>query len=287
MESKHKRGDRVFVIAEAGINANGDIDIAKKLIDSAVECDCDAIKFQKRDVDTYVPEEKKSKLRETPWGNIPYIEYKKKLEFETEGYDEIDRYCKEKGIAWFASPWDIYSVDFLKKYDLQYNKIASAMLTDKEVLEAVAAEKKYTFISTGMSDLNQIQKAVDIFRKNDCPFELMHCNSTYPMMVDDANLLVMPELKEIFNCDVGYSGHESGIVVSCAAVAMGASSIERHITLSRSMYGSDQSASLEIAGLKKLVQYIRAIERSFGSSTKVVSESEEKVASQLRRKNTT
>ena len=286
MSSKYRRGDRVFVIAEGGINANGDIVLAKRLIDIASECDCDAIKFQKRTPDICVPESQKKIMRETPWGYISYLDYKKKVEFEEADYDEINEHCSYKNIEWFASAWDVQSQQFLQKYDLKYNKIASAMLADRELLEMVASEKKHTFISTGMSDMCQIHKAVDVFKVNDCPFELMHCNSVYPMKVKDANLLVIPELQKEFDCDVGYSGHESGIIATCAAVALGASSVERHITISRSMYGSDQSASLERVGLDKLVKYIRSIETSFGSSVKKISEEEKKMSLKLRNKDT-
>ncbi|MFA7219291.1 MAG: N-acetylneuraminate synthase family protein [Synergistaceae bacterium] len=278
------RGDHTFIIGEIGINANGDIDIAKKIIDIAVECGCDAVKFQKRDPAICVPEAQKSKMRETPWGYISYLDYKYIVEFQKEEYDEIDRYCKQKGIEWFASAWDMNSVNFLKQYDCKFNKIASATLTDIDVLEGISKEKKYTYISTGMSTLRQIGDAVGIFRANNCPFELMHCNSEYPMQVKDANLLVMQTLRNEFGCNVGYSGHESGIIATCAAVAMGASSIERHITLSRSMYGSDQSASLEKAGLERLVRYVRSIESSFGSPIKSVTEKEIEMSKKLRNK---
>jgi N-acetylneuraminate synthase len=284
--SRYKHGDRVFVIAEIGINANGDVKLAKELIDMAAECDCDAVKFQKRDPDICVPEHQKTHMRETPWGYITYLDYKKKIEFGEEEYDEIDRYCKEKGIEWFASAWDVNSRKFLEKYDTKYNKVASAMLTDRELLEAIASEKKYTFISTGMSTIDQIKKATQIFKDADCPFELMHCNSVYPMEAKDANLLLIPKLKEEFGCDVGYSGHETGIVVTFAAVAMGASSVERHITLDRSMYGTDQSASLERVGLERLIRYIRSTETAFGDGVKTISEGEAKIAKKLRNKST-
>ena len=286
MTRHHSQGDSVFIIAEAGINANGDIELAKKLIDIASDCDCHAIKFQKRCPDICVPDSQKDIMRETPWGYISYLDYKKKVEFGEKDYDEINEYCHYKDIEWFASAWDIQSQKFLQKYDLKYNKIASAMLTDRKLLEMVASERKYTFISTGMSDICQIRKAVDIFKTNDCPFELMHCNSVYPMMVKDANLLVIPELQKEFNCDVGYSSHESGIIATCAAVALGASSVERHITISRSMYGSDQSASLERVGLDKLVKYIRSIEAAFGDPVNNISEEEKKMSLKLRNKDT-
>jgi len=274
--------NRVFIIAEVGINANGDMNIAKKLIDAAVDADCDAIKFQKRTIDAVYTKEELDKERESPWGTTNR-QQKEGLEFSKEDYDKIDRYCKEKNIVWFASAWDKESQEFLRQYDLKYNKIASAMLTDKEFLKMVASEGRYTYISTGMSTMEQVEDAVGIFEMVDCPFELMHCCSVYPMEDSEANLAVIDTLRNRFRCDVGYSGHEKGLVVSCAAVALGASSIERHITLDRAMYGSDQAASLEVTGLKKLVVYIRAIETAIGSSIKTVSKKEAEIAKKLRK----
>ena len=233
--------DRAFIIAEIGINHNGSLDVTKKLIDGAAEAGCDAVKFQKRTINVVYTKEDLDRYRESPWGTTNR-EQKFGLEFEKTEYDEIDRYCRGVGVEWFASAWDIESQRFLRQYDLKHNKVASAMLTHKELLEEIASEGKYTFISTGMSSIEQIAKAIIIFTKHDCPFELMHCNSTYPMPIEGANLRVMETLRERFKCNVGYSGHEAGIIVSCAAVAMGATSIERHITLDRAMYGSDQAA---------------------------------------------
>jgi N-acetylneuraminate synthase len=276
---------KTFIIGEIGINHNGDINIAKKLIDGAVSAGCNAIKFQKRTIDlVYTPEELSS-YRESPWGTT-YRQQKEGLEFSEGQYREIDKYCREQRIEWFASAWDTEAQEFLRKFDLNYNKVASAMLTDKELLEEIASEKKYTFISTGMSTIEQIEKAVKIFEAVDCPFELMHCNSTYPMPPDQANLSVIETLREKFNCKVGYSGHEVGIIISCAAAALGASSIERHITLDRSMYGSDQAASLEISGLKKLVEYVREIEASIGDGIKTVTETELAASKKLRKVDT-
>ncbi len=253
---------KTFVIAEIGINHNGDLKIAKKLIDGAVKAGCNMVKFQKRTIDTVYSKEELDRPRESPFGTTNR-EQKEGLEFNTKDYLAINSYCNEKGIEWTASAWDVESQLFLRQFNLNYNKVASAMLTDRELLEAIAEEKKHTFISTGMSTLEQIGKAVDIFRNANCSFELMHCNSTYPMKPEDANLLTINTLKEQFNCDVGYSGHETGIVISAAAIALGATSLERHITLDRSMYGSDQSASLELVGLNKLVKYVRAVEQAF------------------------
>ena len=271
-----------FIIAEIGINHNGDLDIAKKLIDGAIFAGCDAVKFQKRTVEKVYSKEELDKPRESPWGNTTR-DQKIGLEFGKKEYDEINRYCKEKGIEWFASAWDLDSQMFLRQYDLKYNKIASPMLTYRGLLEMVSEEKKYTFISTGVSTMEEIEAAVNIFKKADCPFELMHCNSTYPMKDKDANLRVIQTLREKFNCKVGYSGHEVGLIVTCAAVALGATSIERHITLDHAMYGSDQSASVEVMGFYRLVRYIRAIEEAFGDGVKVVTEEEKKVKAKLRR----
>jgi N-acetylneuraminate synthase len=278
--------NKTFIIAEIGINHNGDVDITKKLIDGAVEAGCDAVKFQKRTLDIVYAREELDKLRESPWGTTNR-EQKRGLEFGKEEYDEIDRYCKEKGIEWFASAWDIESQLFLRQYNLKYNKVASAMLTHRELLETIANEGKYTFVSTGMSTLIQIKKAVQIFENKKCPFELMYCNSTYPMPLEEANLNSMLSLKKTFDgVKVGYSGHEAGLIVSCAAVAMGATSVERHITLDRTMYGSDQAASVELGGLRRLVEYIRDIEAAMGNGFKIVSEKEKSIAAKLRRVDT-
>jgi len=274
-----------FIVAEIGINHNGDIKVVKKLIDAATAAGCDAVKFQKRNVDMVYSKEELDKPRESPWGNTNR-DQKLGLELSKEDYDEIDRYCLEKGIEWFASAWDPTSQAFLRQYDLKYNKVASAMLTYRKLLEDIASEQKHTFISTGMSTLEQIDAAVQIFKDADCPFELMHTNSTYPMRVQDANLLVMDTLKERYGCDVGYSGHETGVIVSCAAAARGATSVERHITLDRAMYGSDQAASLEIVGLERMVSYIRDIEKALGSSNKRVMRTEVPIAKKLRKYNT-
>ena len=255
---------KTFIIAEIGINHNGDLDIAKKLIDGAHEAGCDAVKFQKRTIEAVYTKEDLDRPRESSWGTTNR-EQKNGLEFNKKQYDEIDSHCKKKGIEWLASAWDIESQLFLRQYKLRYNKIASAMLTDRYLLETIAEERRHTFISTGMSTMEQIEKAVKIFKDAKCPYELLHCNSTYPMSVDQANLRVMDTLREKFHCDVGYSGHEVGLIVSCAAVALGAVTIERHITLDR------------------LTSYIRDIERSFGSPYKKVQEAEVAIAKKLRR----
>jgi len=272
----------VFIISEIGINHNGDIGIAKELINMAASAGCNAVKFQKRDPEICVPPEQRDVVRATPWGVMTYLQYRYKVEFGEKEYDEINNHCKEKGIEWYASAWDVESQFFLRKYDLRHNKIASSMLTNIELLEMVADEKKHTFISTGMSSMPQIKRAVELFRKHDCPFELMHCTSSYPMDIHEANLRCIITLRDKFNCDVGYSGHERGLQISLAAVALGASSLERHITLDRTAYGSDQAASLEPHGLLRLVRDIRIIEQALGDGKKRVYDSEKAILNKLR-----
>ena len=275
----------VFVVAEIGINHNGDISIAKKLIDIAVRTGCNAVKFQKRTVEKVYSKEVLDSPRESPWGTTTR-EQKFGLEFDKKEYDEINSYTKEKGIEWFASAWDLDSQLFLKNYNLKHNKIASAMLTNLELLNAVAEEKKYTFISTGMSSMDEISNTVEIFRKHGCPFELMHCNSSYPMNLGEANLNCIKSLREKFKCNVGYSGHESmGYLICTTAVALGATSIERHISLDRSMYGSDQAASLEEKGLDRMVRDIRLIDSLLGDGIKKIWPSEIPVMKKLRADN--
>lgn len=273
--------EKTFIIGEIGINHNGDPDIARQLIDWAVLAGADAVKFQKRTVEKVYTKEELDRYRESPWGTTNR-EQKMGLEFGRDEYDEIDRYCKEKGIEWFASAWDVDSQAFLATYNLKYNKIASAMLTKMELLEMVAKEGKYTFISTGMSSMGEIDAAVNVFQQYGCPFELVHCNSTYPMKNEDANLEMINTLRERYGCRVGYSGHETGRIVSFAAAVMGASSIERHITLDRAMYGSDQSASLEVQEFHKLVREIRMLPAIMGNGEKVLSDAEKEVRKKLR-----
>ncbi len=270
----------IFIIAEIGINHNGDINIAKKLIEKAKEAGADAVKFQKRTIDLVYTKEVLDSPRESPWGNTQR-EQKEGLEFGLEEHKEIDAFCNEKGIKWFASAWDIESQKFMRQFNLEYNKVASAMLTNYPLLEAIAEEKKYTFISTGMHTFEEIEKAVAIFKEAGCKFELMHCNSTYPMPDEEANLNLIKTLREHFGCDVGYSGHEVGLTVSVAAAALGATSIERHITLDRAMYGSDQAASVEIEGFKRLIRMIRTVELAMGNGKKVISEKEQSIRKKL------
>jgi len=272
----------VFVIAEIGINHNGDINIAKKLINLAATCGCDAVKFQKRTIDAVYTEEFLKSPRESFWGTTQRAQ-KEGLEFGKEEYQEIDRYCKQIHIPWFASAWDIESQKFLRQFNLKYNKIASAMIVDEDFLKEVASEKKYTFISTGMCNLEDVEKAVRIFHQAECPFELMHCVSTYPMDPENANLGCIKTLRDHFHVDVGYSGHESGLAISYAAVALGATSLERHITLDRAMPGSDQSASVGPEGLRTLVGAVRLIEKATsGDGLKRILNVEKPIAKKLR-----
>jgi N-acetylneuraminate synthase len=271
----------IVIVAEIGINHNGDMSICKELIDVAADSGCDAVKFQKRDLDKVYTQKFLDSPRESQWGTTQR-EQKSGLEFSKEQYEEIDQYCKKKNIEWFASAWDFNSQNFLQQFDCKYNKIASAMIVYEDLLKMVAKEGKHTFISTGMTTYDDIQKAVDIFRKAGCPFELMHTVSTYPMKDEDANLNMIKTLKEKFDCNVGYSGHEVGLAVSYAAAALNITSLERHITLDRAMYGSDQSASVEPAGFKQLIGAVRKIELAMGDGIKRTIEAEAPIAANLR-----
>ena len=272
----------VFIAAEIGINHNGDIEIAKKLIDLAVSTGCDAVKFQKRTVDKVYSKELLDSLRDSPWGKTQR-EQKEGLEFSHAQYNIIDKYCKQKGITWYLSCWDMDSQIQMRKFKTKYNKVASAMLIHTKLLETIAEEKKYTFISTGMSTMQDISNAVKIFNKHKCPFELMHSHSSYPMDINESNLKVIQTLKKKFKCKVGYSGHESSSYLLCvAAVLLGATSIERHITLDRSMYGSDQAASLEPVGLNRLVKDIRTLDVILGDGVKRIWDSEKPAKKKLR-----
>ncbi len=274
--------DKITFIAEIGINHNGDLKIAKSLIENSKKAGFDYVKFQKRDIETVYSKEILDTPRESPWGDTTR-EQKHGLEFNKDQYDQIDQYCKDLKIGWFASAWDLLSLDFLDQYDLKLNKIASAMIVDTKFLENVAKRGKYTFISTGMSSLKDIDKAVDIFKKNNCEFELMHCISTYPMKTEHANLKTIYDLKKRYDCKVGYSGHEAGLSVSYAASMMGISSLERHITLDRSMYGSDQSASLEFRGMQELISVINKMQTAVGEiKTGNILDEEVPIAKKLR-----
>ena len=271
----------IFIVAEIGINHNGDMSICKELIDVASESGCNAVKLQKRDINKVYTQEFLDSPRESPWG-VTQREQKSGLEFGIDEYKEIDQYCKEKGIEWFASAWDLNSQNFLQQFDCKYNKVASAMIVYEDLLRMIAQEGKHTFISTGMTTYDDIQKAVDIFRVADCPFELMHTVSTYPMKVENANLNMINTLRDKFQCNVGYSGHEVGLAISYAAATLNITSLERHITLDRAMYGSDQSASVEPQGFRQLVSSVRVIEEAMGDGVKYFIEEEEPIAKNLR-----
>jgi N-acetylneuraminate synthase len=273
----------IFIIAEIGINHNGDLNLAKKLIIEAKKCGVNAVKFQKRDINLVYSKEILNEKRDSPWGTTQY-DQKQGLEFNEKEYDEIDKFCKLNNIVWFASAWDFNSQFFLKKYNLPYNKIASAMLIDEDFLLLVAKEKKYTFISTGMSELTHIDRAVEIFKSQNCEFELMHCVSAYPFESRFASLGLINFYKNRYNCKVGYSGHEkSGLAISYAACALEISSLERHFTIDRTMYGSDQAASLTPEGMSRLVGGARAIEEAIkNKDVKKILDIEKPVAQKLR-----
>ena len=271
----------IKIIAEIGINHNGDMGICKKLIDVVADSGANCVKFQKRDIDQVYTQDFLDSSRESPWGTTQR-EQKTGLEFSAEQYQEIEDYCKSKGLEWFASAWDINSQKFLRQFNSKYNKVASAMIVHTELLKEIASEGKHTFISTGMTTYDDIQKAVDIFRAANCSFELMHTVSTYPMKDENANLNIIKTLRNKFNCNVGYSGHEVGLAVSYAAAALEITSLERHITLDRSMYGSDQSASVEPSGFRQLVGAVRKIELAMGDGIKTITEEESSIAEKLR-----
>ena len=273
---------KTYIIAEIGINHNGEIDNALKLIDIAAVAGCDSVKFQKRNPDVCVPEHQKSKMRDTPWGEMSYIDYKHRVEFGKEEYDIIDQYCKDKGVSWSASPWDMDSLNFLEQYDIPYIKIPSAMITNEELMTAAAQSGKKVIFSCGMSTLDETDRAVEMMRDNSADFALLHCNSSYPAKIEELNLSCIKTLKDRYNCEVGYSGHEFRLGTSVAAVYLGASIIERHITLDREMWGSDHLASVEPQGLIKLVKGIRELESAHGDGKKVVYDSEKPFRKKLR-----
>jgi N-acetylneuraminate synthase len=272
-----------YVIGEIGINHNGSMDLAKKLIQMAKYAGCDAVKFQKRNPEEAVPNHLKDLPRETPWGVLSYLDYKKRIEFGKKEYDEIDEFCSEIEIEWSASAWDKTSLDFLRIYDLPFNKVASAMVTNHQFLSQIAKEKKLTFVSTGMCELSDIDEAVKIFRDASCPIVILHTISTYPALNEDLNLLIIKTLQSRYpEIPIGYSGHESSVTPSLYAAALGAVAIERHITLDRSMYGTDQSASLEYRGLSKMISEIRRIPSTMGNGLKHFTDKELIVAEKLR-----
>ena len=281
---KYKLGNHVFITAEIGTNHMGSINIAKKIIDVAVDVGCDAVKFQKKNVEKIYTKKFLDSPLESPWGTTQR-EMRLHREFNNKQFKQIDTHCKRKKILWYLSCWDINSQISMRKFKTKYNKVASPMLVHEKLLEVIAKEKKYTFIGTGMSTLKQIGNAVNIFKKHGCPFELMHCNSAYPMPESEANLRVICTLKNKFHCQVGYSGHEVGATdVSLPAIMLGASSLERHVTLNRTFYGHDQSASLEPAGIWRLVRDVRGIETILGDGKKRVWNSELAAQNKLRQK---
>jgi len=281
MENKLSSKD-IFIIAEIGINHNGDIELAKKLISMAVQAGCDAVKFQKRTPEICVPEKMKTIMRETPWGLMTYLDYKKKIEFNENEYDLIESYCKQKGIAWSASAWDLESLRFLDKYNLPFNKVASALATHLEFLNEVAKRKTLTYVSVGMCDYEDIDVIVKIFRSYSCPLVLMHTISTYPAQDKDLNLKMIQTISSKYNLPVGYSGHESSVSPSVVAASLGAVAIERHITLDRAMWGTDHSASLEPSGLNQLVGAIRKVPIVLGDGVKKIIEGELEAAKKMR-----
>jgi N-acetylneuraminate synthase len=277
-------GHPAYVIAEIGINHNGDIGIAKQMIDAAVHSGADAVKFQKRTPDVATPPDQQKQMRETPWGYITYLEYRHKVEFNEDQYCEIDKHCKEKGIAWLVSVWDEPSVDFMEKFNTPAYKIPSASLTDAKLIRKARSTGKPLILSSGMSTMEQIRKGVEVAGEKD--LILMHCTSTYPCEPEELNLKMVESLRGEFpDLPIGYSGHEVGLVPSAVAVALGACMVERHLTLDRAMWGSDQAASVEPGGFERLVKYIRVTEASLGDGVKKVYDSEKNSLKRLRRVN--
>ena len=281
MESLLRR-DRPSLIGEVGINHNGSLQIALDIIKMAKSCGVDYVKFQKRSPQVCVPISKRNQIRNTPWGEMTYLEYKKKIEFEKEEYDAIDKYCRELDIPWTASCWDLESLKFLDNYEIPFHKVASAMITNSTFLREVAQRQKTTFLSTGMCELSDIDNAVEIFKSKNCPVILLHSVSTYPANESELNLLAIPMLRNRYNLEVGYSGHESSVSPSFAAAVLGAVAIERHITLDRTMWGTDQSASLEESGIRQLISLLEKSRAILGNGEKRFLESERKAADNLR-----
>jgi N-acetylneuraminate synthase len=275
------KGAPTYIVAEAGINHNGDLDIAKKLIEAAFNAGVDAIKFQKRTPELCVPPEQRSQMRDTPWGYITYLDYRYKVEFGKEEYNEIDRFAKSLGMTWFASVWDEPSVDFLEVYNPVCYKIPSASLTDHNLLRHLRSTGRPLILSTGMSTIEQIREAVAVLGQDN--LILTHATSSYPCNPEELNLRMIETLSKEFDCPIGYSGHEVGLIPSVVAAGLGACMVERHITLDRAMWGSDQAASVEPGGFERLVKYIRVTELSLGDGVKQVYESELPSLRKLRR----
>ena len=277
-------GQPTFIIAEIGLNHNGDIEIAKKLIDAATLAGCDAVKFQKRTPELCVPAEQRDMMRETPWGLMTYMEYRYRVEFGEKEYSEIDKHCRDRGIIWFASCWDEPSVDFIEQFDPVCHKIASASLTDDGLLKHINSKKRPMILSTGMSTMEQIRRAVSLLDRD--KLLIAHSTSTYPSKPDELNLSMIRTLRDEFDNPIGYSGHEVGLQTSYAAVVLGACFVERHLTLDRAMWGSDQAASVEPHGIARLVRDIRVIEKALGDGIKRIYESEKPIIKRLRRNST-
>ncbi|MCK5579895.1 MAG: N-acetylneuraminate synthase family protein [Candidatus Omnitrophica bacterium] len=271
-----------YLIAEIGINHNGDMQIAKQLIDGTFACSWDCVKFQKRNPEVCVPDKQKNIERDTPWGRMTYLEYKYRIEFEKKQFDYIDGYCREKPIDWTMSVWDVDSLRFAAQYDLPFIKIPSAHLANYDLLKEACMTKLPVILSTGMSTLEELDQAVEVLEKFSSQYVLLHCNSSYPAKTEELNLRMIPKLKERYGCVVGYSGHEYGLEPTVIAVAMGAMVIERHITLDHSMWGTDQHSSIEIQGMDKLFKHVNAASVTLGDGEKYVYESEKSVRMKLR-----
>jgi N-acetylneuraminate synthase len=274
-------GQPVYIAAEIGINHNGDLAIAQRLIDVAAQTGCDAVKFQKRTPELCVPLDQRDVVRSTPWGEMTYFEYRERMEFGPAQFGAIDEHCRAVGVAWFASPWDEESVDFLEQFDPPAHKIASATLTDLALVKRVASTGRTVVLSTGMSSLDQVDRAIEILGTD--RLLLTHCTSSYPCPPEELNLRMIETLRERYDCPIGYSGHEVGLSTTVAAVALGACYVERHVTLDRAMWGSDQAASVEPEGVARLVKYIRVTEAALGDGTKRIYDNERPLMARLRR----
>jgi N-acetylneuraminate synthase len=281
-ELKNNKRVDPYLIAEIGINHNGDINIAKKLIDASNACNWDCVKFQKRDPDVCVPEEQKSVVRDTPWGKMTYIDYKYKMEFGLDEYLGIDKYCREKPIDWTTSIWDINSLEFMKQFDVPFIKIPSAQITNRKLIESITQINHFYILSTGMMNWKMLDEVVNVLEKHNLKYALLQCNSTYPAPHDELNLSVIPEMKKRYGCVVGYSGHEFDLEPSILAVAMGAQIIERHVTLDHKMWGTDQKSSLEVHAMDLLNKRMRGVQKIIGVPEKVITESEKIVMNKLR-----
>ena len=277
-----KKLDKAYLIAEVGINHNGDLQIAKRLIDAVFACQWDCVKFQKREPDICVPEDQKNIIRETPWGKMTYLEYRKKIEFDKKEYDYIDKYCKEKPVDWAASVWDIPSLEFISQYDVPFIKIPSAKITEKELIEKACLTGKTIVLSTGMSTIKEIDEAVNILSKKAKQFVLMHTNSAYPSPMNELNIKCIQTLRERYKCVVGYSGHEYDLEPTIFATVLGAMIIERHVTLDHKMWGTDQAASVEVMGMDMLCKRIKNVNIILGDGVKTVTSSEIPIRKKLR-----